>query len=101
MAPTERVAATTERAGHTAERAGHTAERTVPTDDAATDSTAAVPSTTGVRHRPVSLLLRLLPGPAADGTVVGQVETVATGEITVVRADDDLAAIVCALATGH
>jgi hypothetical protein len=34
---------------------------------------------------PVSVVLRLLPGPAADGLIVGHAEVVATGEVVAIR----------------
>jgi hypothetical protein len=34
---------------------------------------------------PVSVVLRLLPGPAADGHLVGYAEVVATGEVVPIR----------------
>ena len=47
----------------------------------------------------VSLVLRLLPGPATAGELVGQVEVVDTGERLVIRSVDDLVAIATHLAT--
>lgn len=41
---------------------------------------------------PVSLVLRCLPAPAADGALVGQVEVVETGEVLAMRDLDELVA---------
>ena len=46
---------------------------------------------------PVSLLLHVLPGPASAGLIVGRIETVATGETTPLRAQDDLAEVILRL----
>ena len=48
-------------------------------------------------QRPVSLLLRVMPRPAASGVVIGQIEQVASGVVTYVRSSDDLTALVCRL----
>jgi hypothetical protein len=54
------------------------------------------------RHRsPISLLLRVLPGPAAAGVVVGQIEEVSTGAVVAVRGEDDLREVVCRLAAAE
>ncbi|WP_162942493.1 hypothetical protein [Desertimonas flava] len=50
------------------------------------------------RHpAPATLLLRVLPRPAADGLVVGQIELVETGTVVDIRAGDDLASLICGL----
>jgi hypothetical protein len=43
-----------------------------------------------VATRPLSLVLRALPEPAAAGELVGHVEVVATGEVAVVRSLNEL-----------
>jgi hypothetical protein len=50
-----------------------------------------------IDQRPVSLVLRVMPGPAASGVVIGEIEQVASGAVTYVRDSDDLAALVCRL----
>jgi len=47
---------------------------------------------------PVSVVLRLLPGPASDGRVVGEAEVVSTGERVAIRAVEDLVRLACRLA---
>jgi len=54
-------------------------------------------STMSTDQHPVSLVLRVMPGPAATGVVIGQIEQVASGVVTYVRDSDDLAALVCRL----
>ena len=46
----------------------------------------------------VSLVLRCLPAPAADGFLVGHAEVVDTGEVIAIRHLDDLVAVVQRLA---
>lgn len=53
----------------------------------------------GRRPVPATLLLRVLPRPAADGMVVGQIEVVDTGTVVDIRADDDLRSVICRLVT--
>jgi hypothetical protein len=48
---------------------------------------------------PVSLVLRCLPAPAAEGALVGQVEVVETGEVLPVRDLVELVALVQRVAT--
>jgi hypothetical protein len=48
----------------------------------------------GPRRRPFSLVLRLLPGPGADGRVVGTAELVETGESVTLQDVDDLRRLV-------
>lgn len=47
---------------------------------------------------PISLVLRLLPGPAGDGRLVGQAEVVGTGELVTVQAPGELIDLVRRLA---
>ena len=47
----------------------------------------------------MSLVLRCLPAPAADGYLVGQAEVVDTGEVIAIRHLDDLVSAVQRLAT--
>lgn len=49
-------------------------------------------------YGPLSLVLRVLPAPAATGELVGHVEVVATGETATVRCLDDLAEVLRRLA---
>ena len=46
-----------------------------------------------MRTPPISLVLRLLPEPAAAGLLVGRVEVVDTGEIVTVRNAAELSAL--------
>jgi hypothetical protein len=48
---------------------------------------------------PVSLVLRCLPAPAAQGALVGQVEVVETGEVVPMRDLGELVALVQRVAT--
>lgn len=51
---------------------------------------------------PVSLVVRALPGPAANGFVVGELESVASGLVVPLRRGDDLVATICdAVATAR
>lgn len=56
-------------------------------------------STMSTGQHPVSLVLRVMPGQAASGVVIGQIEQVDSGVVTYVRDGDDLAALVCRLVT--
>ena len=57
---------------------------------------------TDERHdQPVSFVLRVLPGPAARGQLIGHLELVSTGDVVAVRDGDDVAALVCRLASAH
>jgi hypothetical protein len=47
---------------------------------------------------PISLVLRLLPGPAGDGRLVGQAEVVGTGELVALQAPNELIDLVRRLA---
>jgi hypothetical protein len=49
-------------------------------------------------RRPISLVLRLLRGPAIDGRLVGQAEVVGTGELVTVHEPDELLNLVRRLA---
>lgn len=46
----------------------------------------------------ISLILRILSGPAADGRLVGQVEVVETGEVIPVHTGEELAELARRLA---
>jgi hypothetical protein len=48
----------------------------------------------------ISVVLRVLAGPAAQGRLVGQVEVVDTGEVVALSETDDLAALVQRLSAG-
>jgi hypothetical protein len=50
---------------------------------------------TGDDQRPVSLILRVLPGPAADGELIGQIETVDSGVVAFLRRGDDAVGVLC------
>jgi hypothetical protein len=50
---------------------------------------------TGHDQRPVSLILRVLPGPAADGELIGQIETVDSGVVAFLRRGDDAVGLLC------
>jgi len=47
----------------------------------------------------LGVVLRVLPGPAADGRLVGEAEVVATGERITIRAVEDLVALLSRLAS--
>lgn len=49
-------------------------------------------------HSTISLVLRLLSAPAAEGRLVGQVEVVETGELVSLHASEELADLACRLA---
>ena len=54
---------------------------------------------TGDDQRPVSLILRVLPGPAAAGELIGQIETVDSGVVAFLRRGDDAVGVLCRAAS--
>jgi hypothetical protein len=56
---------------------------------------------TGHDQRPVSLILRVLPGPAATGELIGQVETVDSGVVAFLRRGDDAVDALCRAAVAR
>jgi len=51
------------------------------------------PAGTGPRTRPITVIIRALPGPACERRIVGQAEIVDTGEVVPVADIDDLIAV--------
>lgn len=60
--------------------------------------TSVPPPRATPRTRPITLILRVVPGAARDGRIAGRVEVVDTGESLPVRTADDLVDLLTRLA---